>query len=191
MPAEIQNPTTIMQNHLSLLVISDSDKRSFEPLWWGGGEFGAEGDGDRSEGVSGVGDTAGVGPDGDGKGTFGVAAGDGAKGARAGVGVGTNGDAGIGEGDGNHDDDGTYGVGIGAKVGAGVRFVGDGNGDSTRGAGAGAWCGAQEGTGVGVTGRGPTTLMSTFCPASQWPGRLQMKKKWLGLLAVKESLPVA
>lgn len=51
--------------------------------------------------------------------------------------------------------------------------------------------GEEEEAGVGAMSsslRG--TLMSTFCPAWQWPGTPQKKKWWPRVFKVIESLPV-
>ena len=43
---------------------------------------------------------------------------------------------------------------------------------------------------VGASAETLSTFISTFCPASQWPGTPQKKKWWPWLVILMESLPV-
>ena len=68
-----------------------------------------------------------------------------------------------------------------ALLGAGPGTLADGTGgESTE----------EEMEGVGAISLLCSTLMSTFCPAWQWPGTPQKKKWWPRVLIVIESLPV-
>ena len=70
------------------------------------------------------------------------------------------------------------------------------NGVALLGEGAGtveAWTVGEakaEPEGVGASAETLSTLISTFCPAWQWPGTPQKKKWWPWLVMLMESLPV-
>lgn len=70
------------------------------------------------------------------------------------------------------------------------RFKALGGAAAVLGEGAATATGGEAAAGVAATEGARRTLMSTFCPAWQWPGMPHMNKWWPWESMVMESFPV-